>query len=390
MDLHSRYLTIDDLRSKARARLPHFVWEFLNSGTGSESALRRTRGYMDSLRFAPAILGGEVTSDLRTSFLGRDYALPFGIAPVGMSGLFWPNAEATLAQTAHNIGLPYCLSTVAAASPEDLAPYIKDQNNRGQGWFQLYPPKDPDIRADMLARARAAGFTTLILTVDVAVASRRERAVRSGLTQPPRITPRIALQCALKPHWSLARLRAGMPHMRMLDKYSRDSASKDPNAHIGYQLRTAPDWDYLQWLRDNWQGPLIIKGVLRPQDAKRLERAGVDAIWVSDHGGRQFDGGPCPLQALQQIRPATSLPLIYDSGLETGLDILRAYSLGADFTMLGRAWHYALAALGDHGAAHLAEILQRDLIANMGQLGVSHPKALRGQIWTMQGEMGAE
>jgi L-lactate dehydrogenase (cytochrome) len=378
MDLHSRYLTIDDLRSKARARLPHFVWEFLNSGTGSESALQRTRDYMDSLRFAPAILGGEVTPDLRTCFLGQDYALPFGIAPVGMSGLFWPNAETTLAQTAAKIGLPYCLSTVAAASPEDLAPYIK-----GQGWFQLYPPKDPEIRTDMLKRARAAGFTTLILTVDVAVASRRERAVRSGLTQPPRITPRIALQCALKPQWSLARLRAGMPHMRMLDKYSGDSGSKDPNAHIGYQLRAAPDWDYLQWLRDNWQGPLIVKGGLRAQDAERLERAGVDAIWVSDHGGRQFDGGPCPLQALQQIRPVASLPLIYDSGLETGLDILRAYSLGADFTMLGRAWHYALAALGDKGAQHLAELLQRDLVANLGQLGSTHPKALRGQILSL-------
>ncbi|CAN0589746.1 unnamed protein product, partial [Ectocarpus sp. 12 AP-2014] len=175
------------------------------------------------------------------------------------------------------------------------------------------------------------GFKVLVLTVDVPVASRREKQVKGGLVQPPRITPRIALQCAMRPAWSLARMRAGMPRMKTLDKYSQDNAPRDPTAHIGYLLRTAPDWDYLRWLRDAWDGPLVVKGVLRPDDAARMQDEGVDAIWVSNHGGRQFDGVPGSVEYLPGVRAATTLPVIFDSGIEGGLDMLRAIALGADF-----------------------------------------------------------
>ncbi|HBB85481.1 MAG TPA: alpha-hydroxy-acid oxidizing enzyme, partial [Sulfitobacter sp.] len=187
-----------------------------------------------------------------------------------------------LARAAGRAGIPFGLSTVAATSPEDVAPHLGDH-----GWFQLYPPRDPEIRTDMLARAKDAGFTTLVLTVDVPVASRRERQTRSALTSPPKLTPRLMAQVAMRPAWAMGMARRGLPHMKMLDKYTQGTATANlpPTAHVGYLLRTAPDWDYLHWLRDHWDGPLVIKGVLRPEDATALEKAGADAIWVSNHSG---------------------------------------------------------------------------------------------------------
>ncbi len=364
MDLHQKYPALSDLRQKAKTRIPRFVWEYLDSATGNEHTKARNRAQLDQLRFMPSILHGEFDPDLRTQFLGREYPLPLGIAPVGMSGLIWPDAERLLAKAAAQSGLPYCLSTVASQPPEALREHIGDQ-----GWFQMYPPRDPEIRMDMLNRARNAGFHSLVLTVDVPVASRRERQTRSGLTSPPRLTPRLLAQIAQRPAWALGTIHHGMPRMRLIDSYAQGLTGLSSTAHAGYLLRTSPDWDYLHWLRDNWQGALTIKGVLCPDDAQRLQRSGADAIWISNHAGRQFDAAPAPIEMLPQIRAACDLPLILDSGIETGLDILRARALGADMVMMGRGFHYALAALGAAGPAHLIELLKRDLIANMGQLG---------------------
>ena len=375
MDLHGTCPGVTDLKRKARGRLPKFVWEYLDSATGTEATQRRNRTDLDRVLFRPSILHGEMTADLSTRLMGKDFPLPFGVAPVGMSGLIWPDAERRLARAAAAAGLPYCLSTVASRTPEDLAPVLGDH-----GWFQLYPPRDPEIRKDMLNRARAAGFGALILTVDVPVASRRERQTRSGLTQPPRLTPRLLAQVARRPAWALGTLKHGMPRMRLMDGYAENKVSLSSTAHIGYLLRTSPDWDYLRALRDAWDGPLIVKGVLNADDAARLQDEGADAIWVSNHAGRQFDAAPSTIAALPALRAATTLPLILDGGIEGGLDILRALALGADFVMLGRAWHYALGALGDAGPAHLVEILARDMAANMGQLGAGRLSDLPGRL----------
>ncbi|MEP6018923.1 MAG: alpha-hydroxy acid oxidase [Paracoccaceae bacterium] len=365
MNLDARFPAISDLRRKAKQRIPHFVWEYLDSGTGTEATTTRNRTALDKIGFTPSILHGEFEPDLSVSFLGQTLPLPFGIAPIGMSGLIWPNAERQLAATAAKVNIPYTLSTVAAASPEDVANTLGDN-----AWFQMYPPRDPDIRLDMLRRARSAGFGTLVLTVDVPVASRRERQTRAGLTQPPKLTPRLLAQAAARPHWALGTMRHGMPRMRMLDAYNTTpTQSLSSTAHIGYLLRTSPDWDYVKWLRDHWDGPFIVKGVMRPTDANRLAHMGVDAIWVSNHSGRQFDASLSSIETLPDIRSSCDIPLIFDSGIEGGLDILRALAKGADFVMLGHAWHYALAAIGSTGPAHLVDILRNDLQANMGQLG---------------------
>lgn len=372
MDLHSTYPGIMDLKWRAKRRLPRFVWDYLDSGTGIEATKIRNRQALDKVGFLPAILRGPLEFDLSTRFLNQSFDQPFGIAPIGMSGLIWPNAEPLLARAADAANMPYTLSTVASQSPEDLAPALGQH-----GWFQLYPPKKPDIRRDILERARNAGFSTLVLTVDVPVASRRERQTRSGLTQPPKLTPRLMAQVAMRPAWALGMARAGMPRMRTLDKYIEGRTNLPPTAHIGYLLRTSPDADYVKWLRDHWDGPFVVKGIMNPDDAAPLEQIGVDALWVSNHGGRQFDGAPGAVEMLPLIRSATKLPLIFDSGVENGLDILRALALGADFVMLGRAFHYGLAALGAAGPAHVIDILRKDMEANLGQMGIADLTALR-------------
>lgn len=375
MDWHSQYPAIEDLKRRAQSRLPKFVWEYLDSATGTEAGKFRNRTSLDQVLMRPSILHGEVQVDTSVQLFGQTHPVPFGVAPVGMSGLVWPKAETTLARSAAVAGVPYCLSTVACQTPEQVGPYLD-----GKGWFQLYPPRDPDIRRDMLERAEKAGFSTLVLTADVPVASRRERQTRSGLTQPPRLTLRLLAQIAMRPAWALATARNGRPRMPTIAKYATDTPGLSPTEHIGYLLRTSPDWSYLHWLRENWQGNLVVKGVLVPEDASELENAGVDAIWVSNHAGRQFEAAPATIDVLPTIRAATKLPIILDSGVQGGLDILRALALGADFVMMGRAWHYALAALGSEGPAHLIEILRRDLVANMGQLGVSNFTGLADRL----------
>ncbi len=364
MDHHSRFPAISDLKNRARKRIPHFVWEYLDSGTGQERTLTRNRTYLDQVLLQPSILHGEFDPDLTTALLGQTHPLPFGVAPVGMSGLIWPDAEKLLAKAATQAGLPYTLSTVATQLPEAVGPLTE-----GKGWFQIYTPRDPGIRDDMLIRAKAAGFHTLVVTLDVPVASRRERQTRGGLTQPPRLTPRLALQAARCPAWLNGIRKTGMPRMRLMDSYATQTTRLPSTQHVGYLLRTSPDWDYLRALRDAWNGPLVVKGVLDPKDTSDLERVGVDAIWISNHAGRQFDAAPSTIEQLPATRAATDLPIIIDSGYESGLDILRACASGADFVMLGRPFHYGLGALGEHGPAHVIDILRQDMISGMGQIG---------------------
>ncbi len=380
MALDLRFPALADMKHVCKRRIPRFVWEYLDSATGTESVKPRNRQALDDILFRPAILRGPITPDLTVQLLGQSYALPVGIAPVGMSGLFWPGAEAALARMAQDMRLPYCLSTVATRMPEEIGPIAGDM-----GWFQLYPPRDPEIRADILRRAQGAGFRVLVLTVDVPGPSRRERQLRAQLAIPPKLTPRMLAQIARCPAWALGTLRHGQPRLRLMESYLKLDGNAPSTAHAGYLLRAAPDWDYLRALRDLWPGPLVVKGVLDPDDAQPLRAAGVDAIWVSNHGGRQFDGAPASLDALRRIRAVLGpeFPLIVDGGIESGLDVLRAFACGANFAMLGRGWHYALGALGECGPAHLAHVLREDLIANMTQMGIATPREAAGQVWTL-------
>lgn len=378
MDLDTLYPSINDLKRRAKSRVPHFVWEFLVSATGQESTARSNRAGLDAVRLTQGSLVGEFSPDLSTTLLGRSYPLPFGIAPVGLSGLIWPGAEAMLARLGAGTGIPYTLSTVATRTPEDISGDIGDQ-----GWFQMYPPRDTDIRRDMLKRVRAAGFHTLVVTLDVPAASRRERQRRSGLTTPPKITPRIFTQCALRPEWALKSLKAGIPRLKFMEQYLASQTSHGSTEHVGYQLRGSPDMAYLLETMAEWDGPVIVKGVMRPDAAVQLRDAGVDAIWVSNHAGRQLDGSPGSIEVLPTIRAAVGpdMPLLFDSGVESGLDILRALAMGANFVMLGRAFHYGVAAFGEAGAAQVVHILSEDMKATMSQIGARQLGDVAAALW---------
>ncbi len=367
MDLDTSHPAISDLRLSARRRMPKFAFEYLDSGTGSEIGVTRNRAALDAVLFMPAILGGTQTADLSRRFMGRDHPLPWGIAPIGMSGMIWPGAEEILARSAVAHGIPYSISSVATRTPEEIGPVAGDL-----GWFQLYAPADPEVRRDMIRRIGAAGFDKLILTVDVPGESRRERQRRAQVVMPPRLTPKMVLSMLLHPVWTLSMARTGAPRLKFAESYVDPAQLKrDPFVHAGRVIRGYPDWDYLRAVRQEWAGDLLVKGVQRPEDAVRLVEEGVDGIWVSNHSARQFEAGPAAIDRLPLIRSAVGpdVPIVFDSGVEGGLDIMRGLALGADMVFLGRAFHYAVAALGAAGAAHVNHILEADMRANMAQLG---------------------
>lgn len=374
MDLDLSHPSIGDLRKRAQRRIPKFAFEYLDSATGRELGLKVNRAALDAIGFMPSVLCGRTKAKLQTTLMGQTFDLPFGVAPVGMSGLMWAGAERMLAKAAVAHNIPFALSSVAVASPEDVAPYIG--NN---GWFQHYPVNSAELRRKMLPRIRAQGFHTLIITVDVPEESRRERQRRANLTVPPKADLRTLKEMACRPAWCLAHLREGvMPRMRFFDDYV-PQRGRESFTHAGALIRGIPDWDYLRELRQEWDGKLVVKGVLRPEDAVSMVAEGVDCIWVSNHSGRQFEAGPAVIDQLPKIREAVGpdVPLIYDSGVNWGLDIMRARALGADFIMLGRAFQYAVAAFGAKGIDHLVHILKADITANMSQLGLEDLDQLR-------------
>jgi L-lactate dehydrogenase (cytochrome) len=376
MDLDQRYPAVSDLRARAKRRVPHFVFEYLDSATGVEDQHRRNMEALRAVRFRPSILEGAIVPDLSTTFLGRSYSLPFGCAPVGMSGIMWPGAEKILAAACAKAGIPYCMSTVATVVPETLAPHIGDQ-----GWFQLYMPKDPGIRRDMMARAKAAGFHTLILTVDVPVDSRRERQRRANLRIPPKVDAAMLWSMLLHPEWTVGTLREGIPSLKFCEDYVDRKTGFNSVAHAGHVIRGQPGWSDIGEIRAEWDGPFVVKGVTKVDDARRLVAEGVDGIWLSNHTGRQFDGGPASLDALAPMREALpDVPLVFDSGVTGGLDILRAIALGADFVMLGRAFHYAVGALAEKGPPHLIHILTDDMRLAMGNIGARRLSELKDHL----------
>ncbi len=367
MDIDLSHPSIEDLRQRAKKRIPKFAFEYLDSATGREMGLKVNRDALDAIGFMPGILRGHVTAALETTLMGDTYAAPFGIAPVGMSGLIWAGAERKLAQAAVEHNIPFCLSSVAVASPEDVASSIG--NN---GWFQHYPVNSAELRRKMLPRIKAAGFDKLIITVDVPEESRRERQRRANLTVPPKVDVQTVSSMAMRPAWCLAHLREGIvPRMRFFDDYI-SHRGRESFTHAGALIRGCPDWQYLRELRKEWDGKLIVKGVQRPEDAKQLVEEGADCLWISNHSGRQFEAGPAVIDQLPKIREAVGpdMPLIYDSGVAWGLDVMRALAKGANFVMLGRAFQYGVAAFGRKGIDHVIHILRADIQSNMSQLGI--------------------
>ncbi len=376
--LKKHLLSISDLKAQARRRMPHFAWEYLDSGTAAEECLARNRSAFQQITLTPKFLKGKLTPNLQTTLFGTEYAAPFGIAPVGLSSLMWPKAEVILAQTASQCRIPYGLSTVATESPEVVGKITGDM-----GWFQLYSPRDLTMRQDLLDRAWNAGFKVLLVTADVPIMSRRERQIKAGLSVPPKITPRTLYHLARSPRWSFETLLAGQPRFKVLEKYANDQQMRQMLQFTNDNLSGTLSWDYLEEIRALWKGALVLKGVLHPEDASRAVAVGVDGVQVSNHGGRQLDGAPATMEVLPEIKAAVGADtkVFLDSGVRSGLDIARALAVGADFVLLGRAFLMGVGALGRTGGKQTVSILTDELTNVMMQLGCATVTELSQVEW---------
>ncbi|MFK7963654.1 MAG: alpha-hydroxy acid oxidase [Burkholderiaceae bacterium] len=374
--LLNQYPAIADLAKRARKRIPYFAWEYLDSGTGTEGGVHRNIEALSQVSLTPQFMKGPLTPHISTELFGIEYGAPFGVAPVGLTGLMWPEAEKILARTAAKYRIPYGLSTVATETPETIGPIAN-----GMGWFQLYPPNDPAMRLDLLTRAKDAGFTTVMVTADTPAQSRRERQKRADVSVPPRQAFMTYYRAAIRPAWALATLSHGMPRFRTMEKYAKTDDMAQIGQYMNQNMGTI-DWAYLEATRREWSGTLLIKGLLDPEDARRAVQAGVDGVIVSNHGARQFDGGAGAIEMLPGIVEAVGdqTKVLFDSGVRGGLDVCRALALGADFVLLGRAFMYAVAALGQQGGDHAAELLIADLQSNMANLGCANLSELPARL----------
>ena len=378
-NLMQRFPSISDLRQRTRRRIPHVAWEYLDCGTGEDRAVSRNVERMANVTLIPQFMKGVLTPKISTRLFGRNYRAPMGIAPVGLGGLMWPHMERTLARSASRYSIPYCVSTVAAESLETLGPIIGDM-----GWFQLYPPRDLKVRTDLLKRAKDSGFTTLVVTADVPTASRRERTLRAGLRMPPKITPRFIWEALKHPVWTIQTLKAGLPKLKTVEKYADSDKTHDVVDYVEKCLGGTLSWDYIKELREEWEGPLVIKGILHPEDAERAVEVGVCGIQVSNHGARQLDAVPAAIDVLPEIVRQVNgrARILFDSGVRSGLDIIRAIALGADFVFLGRGFIYGVAALGEIGGDYATELLETELKNCMVQLGCEELSELPDTIVT--------
>ena len=376
--LVDKYPRVSDMVGVAKRRMPHFAAEYLFAGTGYDEALENNRKAFNEVFLVPQYLKGTVNPNLKTKLFGYEYDVPFGMAPVGMTSLMWPGAEIALSKMSVKNNIPFSLSTVSCTSVEEVGKHLD-----GNGWFQLYPPADKVIRNDLLKRAKDSGFKNLIITADIPASSRRERLRMAGVSVPPKNNLRTFFQAAICPSWSIGTLINGIPAFGTMDQYSDGSwhgNAKSKAGFAGSQMQRYLDWDYLKEVRDIWKGPIILKGLMDIEDAIKTTKF-VDAIYLSNHGGRQLDIAPSTLQILPEIRKkvGSKFPIIIDSGFYSGQDICKGLMLGADFVMTGRPFIIGLAALGSKGANHVHDILKDELSNVMEQVCAENVKELKSQ-----------
>lgn len=359
-----RAACIDDLRRLARRRIPRFAFDLVDGGAEDESNLRRNEKAFEAIRLTPRYLVDCSKLSIATDLFGRAWAVPFGMAPIGLLNVFWPDADLALARLAAQENMPLAVSAAASTSLEKLA-----EAAGGNAWFQLYASADTVVTEGLVSRAEAAGYEVLLVTVDVPAPGKRDRDIRNGLEIPFRITPGIALDLALHPRWSLATLMAGRPTVA---NYADLLASAGSMAAVQAKLISPRfDWSHLRALRDRWKGRLVVKGILHPEDAARCVEMGCDGVVVSNHGGRQVAFGPASIEALPEVARVVAgrVPVLLDSGIRRGADIIRAKALGADFVLLGRAFAYGAGAGGSDGAQRAFDLLVMELRRALGQLG---------------------
>ncbi|KQV75670.1 alpha-hydroxy-acid oxidizing enzyme [Aeromicrobium sp. Root344] len=373
-----RALTVWDLRSIAKRRTPKAAFDYTDGAADAELSLARARQAFEDITFHPAILRDVSVVDTSVDVLGVRSALPFGIAPTGFTRMMQSEGEIAGATAAEAAGIPYSLSTMGTTAIEDVAAAAPN----GRNWFQLYMWKDRERSMALVDRAAKAGFDTLLVTVDVPVAGARLRDTRNGMTIPPTLSPRTVLNAIPRPAWWLNFLTTEPLAFASLDKWSGTVAEL-----LDTMFDPTVTFDDLAWIKDQWHGKVVVKGVQNVDDAVKLAELGVDAVLLSNHGGRQLDRAPVPFHLLPDVRKAVgdSVEIHLDTGIMSGQDVVAALALGADFTLIGRAYLYGLMAGGRRGVDRTIEILTKDIERTMRLLGVTSVAELEpGHVTQLQ------
>lgn len=361
-----------DFRELARKRLPKFLFEYIDGGSYQETTLRRNQHDLDELELRQRVLRDVSAISTKTEFLGQEFAMPLALGPVGIAGLNARRGETQAVRAAEKAGIPFCLSTVSACPLEEVADAAQKPF-----WFQLYMIRDREFMRDLLHKAHDLGCNTLVFTVDMPMPGSRYRDYRSGLAGASGLKGDIRRFCQalLKPVWAWDVGLLGRPHNlgNVAPVLGRNSGLEDFFAWMANNFDPSLSWSDIEWLRKEWDRPILIKGILDKEDAKAALGSGVDGIIVSNHGGRQLDGVPSTARALPAIvdEVANQMTVLVDGGVRTGLDAVRLIALGADGVLLGRAWAYALAAQGQAGIERLLELMHAEIKIAMALTGAT-------------------
>tara|TARA_B100001250_G_scaffold413989_1_gene450110 strand:- start:1473 stop:2633 length:1161 start_codon:yes stop_codon:yes gene_type:complete len=363
--------SIEDARNLAKKRVPRLMFDFVDGASGDERLCELNSSSLDQIRLEPKVLRNVEKRNLNKKFFNFDFDLPFGFAPMGMCNLTWPNADKMLANESIHNNIPVCVSMASTTSLENMY-----ELSKGNSWLQLYIFQDENFVMELLERAEKTGYKVLILTVDVPIQFRRAKDDKNGFTVPFKIGPKQFFDFATHPVWSLTTLFSGIP------KPMNYVTSKSGSKFVRSESRGSTDWETLKRIRNAWKGKLIIKGVMSPEDATKIKNEGADAIQVSNHGGRQLESATSAINALPLIRKALGkeFPIIFDSGIRSGSDIVRALAFGADYAMIGRPLMYGIGADGSRGLRRVLNIIKEELSTTLGLVGLTDINDVSSEI----------
>ena len=365
LNYDTRYPSVADLKLRARRRIPSFAYDYVDGGIDQEHGKRRNRDAWHQVELTPRYLVDVSTADQTTSIFGRDYAMPLGIPPVGLGNMMWPGAEIALANAAQKANVPYILSTFSTTELEKIAEAAPDVC-----WFQLYVPRKVEVMKDLLDRVKRSGFNALVVTLDIPVGAKRNRELKNGLKLPFSFTPHIVWQAITHPVWSIETLLHGQPDFVNVLRYKEGENEGLAQFITNFNMHGVTR-ERVELIRELWDGPLVLKGVQYEQDIRDSIDIGIDGIIVSNHGGRQLDAAPSSAHSLNNLplEARAKLEVMVDSGIRTGMDVVRAKALGASMSFTGRSFFWGMGAMGKKGADQVIHIFKDEIDRTLKQLG---------------------
>ena len=366
LNINSQYPSVSDLRKRAKFKMPKFAFDYLDGGCNDDINLNKNRTDIQKIELMPNYLSDFDESLMKTELFGHTYDAPFGIAPIGLQGLMWPNSPEILAKAAMEHNIPFILSSVTTSSIETIA-----EITEGKSWFQLYHPADEKIKNDLLDRAENAGMSVLVILADVPTFGFRPRDIKNGLSMPPKMNLNNIIEVIKNPEWTLKTLLYGKPAFKTMMPYIPKGLNLQKlGEFMNITFSGRLNEERIASIRSKWKGTLIIKGIVGEQDAEKAIRLGADGLIISNHGGRQLDAGQSSIVSMTDLakKYKNKIKIMIDSGLQSGPDIARAMASGAEFTFMGRSFMYGVGALGNEGGNHTISLIKKELLQVMEQI----------------------